>query len=133
MDQTFRGLVDGLFESAEAKSVHLLKKGALQSLFALGPTSNKNAYKDKWHWLAAGRVRTGVVQSTPCSGVNSALRLCFVSLGQVLRCRLPSKVSAVQGFCLSSQMCVGQPSATSKHDCWRAKSDLNPKCERPGW
>lgn len=38
MDQRFRGLVDWLFESAETKSAHLMKKATLRGLFALGPT-----------------------------------------------------------------------------------------------
>lgn len=98
MDQRFRGFADWLFESVETASAHLMKKATLRSLFALGPTFNKNAYKDKWHWLAPGTARTGVAQASPHSGVSSAPRLCFVSHGQVLRCALPSEVSSVWGF-----------------------------------
>lgn len=133
MDQRFRGLVDWLFESAETKSAHLMKKATLQSLFALGPTFNKNAYKDKWYRLAPGRARTGVAQASAHGSVNSAPRFCFVSHGQVPRRRLPSKVSATRGFRQSSQKSAGQPSAISEHSCLGAKPHLNPKCERPGW
>ena len=133
MDQRFGGLVDWLFESAETKSAHLMKKATLQSLFALGPTFNKNAYKDKWHQLAPGTVQTGVAQASLHGDVNPAPHLCFVGHGRVPRHRLPSEVSATRGFQQSSQMSAGQPLAISEHACLGAKPRLNSKCERPGW
>lgn len=96
MDQRFRGLVDWLFESAETESAHLMKKATQQSLFALGPTFNKTACKDKWQQPQPGTVQRGVAQTSPCSSVQPVLCPMCACHGQVPLCWLQSRLRASQ-------------------------------------
>lgn len=125
MDQRFRGLVDWLFESAETKSAHLMKKATLWGLFALLLIKmfvkiNVSGSHQAW---------CGQVLHNPAHMAVSFLLLASV-LSSVERSRDTDwGFSQVGLWTEQPKVCK----VVSEQAHLGAAPHLNPKCERSGW
>lgn len=128
MDQRFRGLVDWLFESAETKSAHLMKKATLRGLFALGPTLIKMFIKingSGWHQAWCGQVL-----HNPAHTAVSPLLLASV-LSSMERSHGTDQQERFQPCGALDR--AGWPSVVSEQAHLGAAPHLSPKCERSAW
>lgn len=128
MDQRFRGLVDWLFESAETKSAHLMKKATLRGLFALGPTLIKMFIKingSGWHQAWCGQVL-----HNPAHTAVSPLLLASV-LSSMERSHGTDQQERFQPCGTLDR--AGWPSVVSEQAHLGAAPHLSPKCKRSEW